>query len=82
MERKIYMEDRSRILGQVNLRMASMQLQNMEADKKGERRQHLLDNVTRLNIFFELMGNQHCAVGTQPPEKGQGAQITEVEELE
>ena len=35
-----------------------MQLENMEADEKGERKAHTFDNIIRLNIFFEISGDQ------------------------
>ena len=60
MEKKIEEQERERVLGQVNLRLAEMQLENIKADEKGERRVHALDNITRLNIFFEILGDQHC----------------------
>ena len=59
MEKKIKEMDRERVLCQVNLRMAEMQLENMEADEKGESKAHALDNITRLNIFFEISGDNH-----------------------
>ena len=35
----------------------SLQLENIEADMRGERRQHMLDNEMRLNLFFEMTGD-------------------------
>ena len=57
MDEKLAEEERGRVLNQVNLRMASMQLENLEADERGERRKYELDNDMRLNIFFELTGD-------------------------
>ena len=47
--------------------MAQMQLENMWADAEGERRMHVLDNVTCLNLYFEITGDTRCAVGTVFP---------------
>ena len=60
--KKLYMEEKGQILNQVNLRMAQMQLENMWADDEGERRMHVLDNVTHLNLFFEITGDTRRAV--------------------
>ena len=43
--------------------MAQMQLENMWADDEGERWMHVLDNVTHLNLFFEITGDTCRAVG-------------------
>ena len=43
--------------------MAQMQLENMRADDEGERRMHVLNNVTHLNLFFEITGDTRHAVG-------------------
>ena len=81
MEKKIEEQDRERVLGQVNLRLAEMQLENMETDKKGERRVHTLDNIMRLNIFFEISGDQHRLSQAQKErDEGRSGSMVEKEE--
>ena len=79
MEKKIYEQEKERVLGQVNLRLAEMQLENMEADEKGERRAHALDNMTRLNIFFKISGDQRHMSEVQVRHEGTGGCLVEEE---
>ena len=80
MEKIIEEQERERVLGQVNLRLAEMQLENMKADEKGERRAHALDNITRLNIFFKISGDQHCLSEAQKVrDEGRSDHIVEEE---
>ena len=54
MERVLYEEGRARVLGQVNLELARLQLENERRRTRGLKTFYVLDNTTRLKLFFHL----------------------------
>ena len=52
MEKYVEEEKTERIMGQVSLTIAGMQLQNIEADRAGERREYDLDDLTWLGLYY------------------------------
>ena len=54
MERVLYEEERARVLVQVNLEIARLQLENLRCRKRGLKTFYILDNTTRLKLFFHL----------------------------
>ena len=54
MERVLYEEERARVLAQVNLELAKLQLENLRCRKRGLKTFYVLDNITRLKLFFHL----------------------------
>ena len=54
MERVLYEEERARVLGQVNLELVRLQLENERCQKRGLKTFYVLDNTTRLKLFFHL----------------------------
>ena len=54
MERVLYEEERARVLAQVNLELARLQLENSRCCKRGLKTFYVLDNTTRLKLFFHL----------------------------
>ena len=54
MERVLYEEERARVLGQVNLELARLQLENERRRRRGLKTFYVLDNTTRLKLFFHL----------------------------
>ena len=54
MERVLYEEERARVLAQVNLELARLQLENLRRRKRGLKTLYVLDNTTRLKLFFHL----------------------------
>ena len=55
MEQVLYEQERARVLGQVNLELARMQLENERHRRRGLKTFYVLDNTTRLKLFFHLM---------------------------
>ena len=53
-EMVLYEEERARVLGQVNLELARLQLENERCRKRGLKTFYVLDNTTRLKLFFHL----------------------------
>ena len=54
MERVLYEEERARVLGQVNLELARLQLENERCRRRGLKTFYVLINTTRLKLFFHL----------------------------
>ena len=54
MERFLYEEERARVLGQVNLELARLQLENARHRKRGLNTFYVLNNMTWLKLFFHL----------------------------
>ena len=54
MERVLYEEERARVLAQVNLELARLQLENLRCCKRGLKTFYVLDNTTRLKLFFHF----------------------------
>ena len=50
-----------RVLKQVSLKMAAMQLENEANAKVGSKDVHKLDNITRLKLFWEFKGRTEYA---------------------
>ena len=64
MERVLYEEERSRVLAQVNLEIARLQLENLRCCKRGLKTFYILDNMTRLKLFFHLTQGEETDAGT------------------
>ena len=54
MERVLYKEERARVLAQVNLELAKLQLENLRCCKRRLKTFYVLDNTPRLKLFFHL----------------------------
>ena len=54
MEKVLYEEERARVLGQVNLELARLQLENERRQKRGLKTFYVLDNTTQLKLYFHL----------------------------
>ena len=54
MERVLYEEERARVLVHMNLELAKLQLENSRSHKRRLKTFYVLDNTTRLKLFFHL----------------------------